>query len=183
MRIVALIPARISSKRLKRKNLRLINGKPMISYAITACKRSRLIDKVYVSTESNIIANIAKEYGATVINRPKELAEDNVRIQDVFEHFAGVVQDFDILVGVQANSPNVRTENIDNGIRKLLENNLWEVRSVSPDGLENGAIWILKRDTIFWHGLSAYFGVIIVNAVDVHTIADIRKAEEVLRNG
>ena len=67
MKIVALIPARISSKRLKGKNIRLIDGKPMISYAITACKRSRLIDKVYVSTESAIIANIAKEYGATAI--------------------------------------------------------------------------------------------------------------------
>jgi len=182
MKIVALIPARISSKRLKRKNIRLINGKPMISYAITACKRSGLIDKVYVSTESNIIANIAKEYGATAIKRPEELAEDNVRTQDVFEHFAGVVQDFDILVGVQANSPNVTTENIDNSIRKLLDNNLWEVRSVSPDGLENGAVWVLKRDAIFWHGLSVHFGVITVDAVDVHTTADLGKAEEILGN-
>lgn len=182
MKIVALIPARLDSKRLKRKNIRLINGKPIISYAINTCRSSRLIDKVYVSTESDIVANIAKEYGATVINRPKELAEDNVRTQDVFEHFASVVKDFDILVGVQANSPNVRTENIDSGIRKLLENNLWEVRSVSSDGLENGAIWILKRDTIFWHGLSVYFGVIVVDAVDVHTTADLRKAEEILRN-
>ena len=182
MNIVALIPARINSKRLKRKNIRLINDKPMISYAINACKGSRLIDKVYVSTESDIIANIAKEYGAMVINRPKELAGDNVRTQDVFEHFASVVKDFDILVAIQANSPNVKVENIDQCIKKLISNNLWEVRSISSDGLENGAIWILKRDAIFWHGLSVYFGVIVVDAVDVHTLADLKKAERNLKN-
>jgi len=183
MKIVALIPARIGSKRLKRKNIRLINGKPMISYAINACKRSRLIDKVYVSTESDIIANIAKEYGATVIDRPKELAEDNVRTQDVFEHFASMVKDFDILVAIKANSPNVRAENIDKGIQKLISNNLWEVRSITSDGLDNGAMWILKRDTIFWHGLSVYFGVIIDDAVEVHTLADLKKARRILKNG
>lgn len=183
MKIVSLIPARINSKRLKRKNIRLMNGKPMISYAINACKNSKLIDDVYVSTESDVIANIAKEYGATVIKRPKELAEENVCTQDVFEHCASVVKDFGILVVVQANSPNVKTENIDKGIQKLIDNNLWEVRSISSDGLENGAIWILKRDTIFWRGLSAHFGVVIDDAVDVHTLADFKKAEMFLRNG
>ncbi len=182
IKIVALIPARMGSKRLKNKNIRLINGKPMISYAISACQRSSLIDKVFVSTESDIIAGVAREYGATVVDRPKELAEDNVRTQDVLEHFANLVKDFDILVVVQANSPNVRTENIDRGIQMLIDNNLWEVRSVDSDGLDNGAIWILKRDTIFWHGLSSHFGVVVDDAVDVHTLADLKKAEEMLKN-
>jgi CMP-N-acetylneuraminic acid synthetase len=182
MMIVALIPARIGSKRLKKKNIRLINGKPMISYAINACKRSRLVDRVYVSTESRVIAKIAEEYGAAVIERPRGLAEDDVRTQDVFEHFATVIHDFDILVGIQANSPTIKTDNIDNGIRKLLDNNLWEVRSVNSNGIENGALWILRRDTIFWHGLSVYFGVITVDAIDVHDMADLRKVREILRN-
>ena len=181
-KIVAVIPARIGSKRIKRKNIQLVNGKPMIFYAIQACRNSHLIDEIYVSTESDVIAGIAREYGAQVVQRPEELAGDNVRTQDVFEHFAGVVRDFDILVGVQANSPNVSARDIDSGIRKLLDNDLWEVRSVSPDGLENGAVWILKRATVFWHGLSVYFGVITVDAVDVHTVADLRKAEEIMRD-
>lgn len=182
MKIVALIPARGGSKRLKNKNVRLLHGKPMVTYAINACLKSTFVEEVYVSTESSKIADIVREHGAKVIDRPPELAEDNVSTQEVFEHFAGVVKDFDILVGVQANSPNVTADNIDDGIRKLLDNNLWEVRSVDSSGLEHGAVWVLKRDTIFWHGLSVYFGVITVNAVDVHTIDELKKAEEIIKN-
>jgi CMP-N-acetylneuraminic acid synthetase len=154
-----------------------------MSYAIEACKRTKLIDDVYVSTESDIIAKIADEYGAKVVKRPERLAEDDVSTQDVFKHFAKKVKDFDILVGVQANSPNAKTENIDKAIKKLIKYNLWEVRSVSSDGLENGAFWVLKRDAIFWSGLSVYFGVVVENAIDVHTMFDLKKAEELIENG
>jgi CMP-2-keto-3-deoxyoctulosonic acid synthetase len=114
------------------------------------------------------------------IDRPVHLAEDNVRTQEVFKHFAGEV-DFDILVSVQANSPQVRTENIDRGISLLLDKNLWEVRSVNDEGLENGAFWILRRKTVFWDGLSVYFGVVQDNAIDVHTEADLERVRREMR--
>jgi CMP-N-acetylneuraminic acid synthetase len=183
MKIVALILARIGSRRLKRKNIRLVNGKPMISYAINSCKKSKLIDEVYVSTESKTIAEIVKKYDVKIINRPKKLARDNVRSQDVFQHFAKVVKDFDVLVSVQVNSPNVKTKNIDKAIKKLIDNNLWEVKSVNSDGIQNGAIWVLKRDTIFWRGLSVYMGVVTDDSVDIHTIEDLKRAERLMKHG
>jgi len=172
-----MIPARIGSKRLEKKNIRPFLGEPMVSYAIRACKDSKLIERVFVSTESEEIAAIARQYGAEVVIRPSCLAEDNIPTQDVMKHFADCFQDMDILALVQANSPNVKPETIDCAINKLIEHNLWEVRSVNRDGLENGAIWIARRKAIYWDGLSVYFGVVLDNSIDIHTLDDLKLAE------
>lgn len=173
-----MIPARLGSKRLTRKNIHPFLEKPMIYYAIEACKSSKLIDRVFVSTESEEIAQIAKEFGADILIRPENLAEDDVPTQDVMKHFARNFKEMDILVLVQANSPNVRAENIDKAINKLIKHNLREVRSVDKHGLENGAIWVANREAIFWDGLTVYFGVVVDEAVDIHTFEDLKRAED-----
>lgn len=178
MKIYAMIPARIGSKRLNKKNIHPFLGKPMISYAINACLQTDLIDRVIVSTESEEIENIAKQFGAEVLKRPGYLAEDNVPTQDVMKHFVSCYPEIDILVLVQANSPNVKTESINRAIHKMIDNNLREVRSVNKEGLENGAIWVASKEAIAWDGLSVYFGVILDNSVDIHTSDDVKKAEE-----
>lgn len=173
-----MIPARLGSKRLTRKNIHPFLGKPMIYYAIEACKSSKLIDRVFVSTESEEIAQIAKDFGADILIRPENLAEDDVPTQDVMKHFARNFKEMDILVLVQANSPNVRAGNIDKAINKLIKHNLREVRSVNKHGLENGAIWVATREAIFWDGLTVYFGVVVDEAVDIHTFEDLKRAED-----
>jgi CMP-N,N'-diacetyllegionaminic acid synthase len=179
--IVAMIPARGGSKRLKNKNILPLLGKPMISYAINACKQSKLIDAIYVSTESDKIAEIALKNGVKILKRPDELAQDNVSTQAVMQHFADCIKDFTVLCLVQANSPQVQTENIDKAIKLLIDNNLWEVRSINSTGLENGAFWIIKRETIYWKGLSVYFGVVKDDAMDIHTTEDFKNAEKLMR--
>jgi N-acylneuraminate cytidylyltransferase len=75
---IALIPARSGSKRLPNKNLAEIGGHPMIAYTINACIESRIFDQVIVSTNSEEIAEVAKQYGAEIPElRPSNLAEDN----------------------------------------------------------------------------------------------------------
>ena len=74
---IAFIFARGGSKGIKNKNVKLFNGKPLIFYSIDIAKKSKLIDDVYVSTESNKIANISSSFGAKIIKRPKYLAKDN----------------------------------------------------------------------------------------------------------
>jgi CMP-N-acetylneuraminic acid synthetase len=152
----------------------------MISYSIIACKKSKFIDEIYVSTEDDKIADIAASYGIKILKRPLELAEDKVPTQDVMKHFSNNIHDFDVLVLVQANSPNVKTENIEKGIKLLIDNNLWEVRSVNLKGLENGAFWIVKKETINWNGLSVYFGVVVDDAIDIHYEEDLKQAEKML---
>lgn len=73
---VALVPARGGSKRIPRKNVRLLAGHPLLAYAIAAARASGVFDEVYVSTEDVEIAEIAVRYGAAVIMRPAEFAAD-----------------------------------------------------------------------------------------------------------
>jgi CMP-N-acetylneuraminic acid synthetase len=102
--ILALIPARGGSKGIPRKNIRPLLGKPLIAWSIEAAKNSKLIDVVAVSTEDAEIARVARQYGAEVIDRPKELATDEASTIDVMQH-ALKVKPADILVLLQPTSP------------------------------------------------------------------------------
>ena len=86
MRVVAIIPARGGSKGVPRKNVKLLAGKPLISYPIVAAKSCKSVGRVVVSTEDEEIANVARTYGAEVIARPAELAEDETPTLPVLIH-------------------------------------------------------------------------------------------------
>jgi len=78
MKILGLIPARAGSQRVKNKNIRDLGGKPLITYTIQAALKSKLIDKVVVSTDSDEIAQIARNYGTEVpFMRSSELSNLN----------------------------------------------------------------------------------------------------------
>ena len=75
--ILAIVPARSGSKSVVDKNIRLIDGKPMLAYSIEHAKQSKYIGRVLVSTDSEKYAQIAKEYGAEVpFLRPAEYATE-----------------------------------------------------------------------------------------------------------
>lgn len=86
--ITAIIPARGGSKSIPRKNIIDINGYPLISYSIAACKLCKNIDRVVVSTDDEEIAKISLHYGAEVpFIRPKEYAQDHSTDVDFLLHF------------------------------------------------------------------------------------------------
>jgi len=82
--IVAVVHARGGSKRIPKKNIKLFFGKPLIFYPLQAALKSKIFDRLVVSTDSEEIAEIAKAYGAEIpYLRPKELADDFTPTQDV----------------------------------------------------------------------------------------------------
>lgn len=84
---IAVIPARGGSKRIAKKNIRLFAGKPLIAYAINAAKESGAFSEIIVSTDSEEIAQVATEYGATVpFMRPNDLADDYTSTAKVMQH-------------------------------------------------------------------------------------------------
>lgn len=84
---LAIIPARLGSKRIKKKNIKLFNGKPMIAYPINELKKSKIFSKIFVSTEDEIIKKISKTYGASVdFLRKKKLSKDKVSITVVLKN-------------------------------------------------------------------------------------------------
>jgi len=83
---IAIIPARGGSKRIPRKNIKEFCGKPMIAYSIEAAQKSGCFEKIVVSTDDESIAKIASSFGADILNRPKELADDFTPTIPVIAH-------------------------------------------------------------------------------------------------
>lgn len=115
MNSIAIIPARSGSKGLKDKNIKLLEGKPLLSYTIHAAIQSKQFDIVYVSTDSEEYASISRAYGASVPSlRPKDLSEDQTSTWDVVKYILeeykqkGVI--FDTVMLLQPTSP-LRTMN------------------------------------------------------------------------
>ena len=119
-KIIAFIPARGGSKGVKKKNIRLLAGKPLIVYTIEAAFESKYIDRVVVSTDSEEIAEVAHSRGAEIpYMRPQELAGDTATTLDAIlhgiKHIDGM-EEFDSLVLLQPTQPLREAADIDGAI-------------------------------------------------------------------
>lgn len=123
LKVLAIIPARGGSKGLPGKNIKLLHGKPLLAYTLEAAQRSRYIDRIILSTESEAIAHVAKAMGVDVpFLRPAELATDETPTMDVVVHVMdSLPEQYDILVVLQPTSPLRTTKDIDNCLELLLE--------------------------------------------------------------
>ena len=136
MRILAIVPARGGSKGIKDKNIKEIEGRPLIEYTIEAAKRCEYIDEIVVSTDSEKIAKVAKKAGAKVpFLRPDELASDTARTIDVvlftIEQLKLIGQEYDIVVLLQPTSPLRDEDDICGAIEKYVSCNMKSLVSVS----------------------------------------------------
>lgn len=136
--ILVVIPARGGSKGIPRKNLRLLNNKPLISYAIQTAKSSAYVDDVVVTTEDSQIALIAEKFGASVVRRSEELATDEVALDPVI--YDAMIQkekqafdEYDIIITLQPTSPLISVRTLDSAIEKFEDFNLDSVISVVDD--------------------------------------------------
>lgn len=120
--VLGLIPARGGSKGVPNKNIKQINGKPLIIWTIDRALESKLIDKVIVSTDSELIKKIACEAGVEVLIRPDDLATDTASTLDVMIHALNNYS-ADIVVLLQPTSPCRREGLIDNCIMEFQKGN------------------------------------------------------------
>jgi len=143
---LAIIPARGGSKRLPNKNILNLNGKPLIVWSIEAAKRSRYIDTIVVSSDSDEILNIAKEYGIDIIKRPNELATDTASSIDVIKHVIENYPNYEYIVLLQPTSPLRNEKHIDEAIELLEKKNADAVISVCE--MDHSPLWsnILPED-------------------------------------
>ena len=133
--IAGLIPARGGSKGIPRKNIKLFCGKPLIAYTIEEVKRSKYVDRIFVSTEDEEIAKISKAYNAEVIKRPVEYAQDNSNSREVIKHALSWLKKEemytpDIILFLQPTSPLRTTEDINRALELYLNNDCESVVSV-----------------------------------------------------
>jgi len=116
---LAIIPARGGSKRLPRKNILNLCDKPLIAYSIEAGLKSKYIDKVVVTSDCDEILNISKKYGADIITRPFELAEDTSSSFVAIKHTLDNFKEYDYIILLQPTSPLRDERDIDESIEFL----------------------------------------------------------------
>jgi N-acylneuraminate cytidylyltransferase/CMP-N,N'-diacetyllegionaminic acid synthase len=141
-KVLAIIPARAGSKGLPGKNIKMIAGKPLIAWTIEEALKSKIVDKVIVSTDSELIAEIAREYGVEIpFIRPPELATDTAKGIDVIKHAIKFFDnEYDIVIVLQPTSPLRKLENIENAFISYKKLNAKAIVSVCE--LEHPIQWV-----------------------------------------
>ena len=149
LQIIAIIPARGGSKGIPKKNITLINEKPLIAYTIEQAKATKLINRTIVSTDDSEIKAIGTKYGAEVIDRPTEISGDTANSESAILHTLKTLKKEgyipDIVVFLQCTSPLRRTNDITYAIQLLIDNNYDSVFSATEN---YPFIWIKKKEEI-----------------------------------
>ena len=135
MKLVAMIPARLGSKRIPKKNIRLLNGIPLISYIIRAVRESQCFDEVYVNTESDIIGEIALSEGVKFYKRPSHLSTDSATNDDFSLDFIKNVE-CDVMVQVLSTSPFLSVEDIKSFAKMTIDGNYDTLVSLNKQQIE-----------------------------------------------
>lgn len=136
--ILCTICARGGSKGVPKKNIRLLNGKPLIAYTIEQAQQSGLFKHIVVSTDCDAIAAVAKEYGAEVFfKRTAELSSDHAGklavIKDAFNRSEDYFDEtFDVLVDIDATSPLRNVDDIINCVDMLINGNYQNIITACP---------------------------------------------------
>lgn len=133
---IAIIPARSCSKRIPNKNIKKFLGKPVIQYSIETAIQSNLFEKVIVSTDSEEIAEAAREAGAEIpFIRPVEIGRDHVHIADVVHHAVKWLNengcDISYTCCILATAPLLKSEFIEAGFHLIRKHNVDTVMSVT----------------------------------------------------
>jgi len=115
---VVVIPARGGSKGIPRKNLKEVDGLPLVIRAALLVKEAKNVDEVFVSTEDSEIKEVCYDYGVEVIDRPRELSEDETSTDAVIEHTLTKVC-CDVLGLVQCTAPLLKAADVERVIKAV----------------------------------------------------------------
>lgn len=128
-KIIAMIPARIGSKRVPKKNLRLIDGKPLIGYILETLKKVKIFDEIYLNADDLIFQKIADEYGVKFYHRDKNFSTDKSTNDEFALDFMENIEG-DILLQVLPTSPLITSKEIEDFTQYMLDNTLETLISV-----------------------------------------------------
>lgn len=180
--VVAIIPAKTDSVRLKKKNLKIINNKPLIEYSIIYSLNSKYINEIYINTESEEIKKIAETYNINVINRNDKLMGQTEVVEVYIESMAQISQQtslksIDIVIGIQPDHPD-RLLDIDHAIEYFIENKYDDLFTVDDKGTRNGSIRITKAEHVLSGKMSRRVGSLVDSCTNIHDEEDLLNAEK-----
>jgi CMP-N,N'-diacetyllegionaminic acid synthase len=145
--ILAVIPARGGSKGVPRKNVRELNGKPLIAWTIQEARQSQYIDRLILSSDDDEIIQVAQEWGCEVpFKRPKELASDQTPGISPVLHAVQQCPDHDYVVLLQPTSPLRSVSDIDGCIQKCIAQGAPACVSVAES--QHSPYWMYTLDSL-----------------------------------
>jgi len=134
-KIVAMIPARLGSQRIPKKNLRLLGDKVLTQWVGEACKKANIFDEIYINSESNIFDKIASDIDIKFYKRPQELASNSATNDDFGLDFINNIE-CDLLVQVNPTSPFTTSEDIRGVIDMFIDGEYKTVHTVKDEQIE-----------------------------------------------
>ncbi len=149
-RVLAFIGARSGSKGLVDKNIKLLNGLPLIAWTIKSALASQYIDEVVFSSDSCAYLDIAKDYGATIVKRPDDLSGDKAALIDAVNHAYSEATlnngPFDIIINLQPTSPLRNSSHIDKALELFIPefNKNQYARLFSCYQIDNKYGWVMR---------------------------------------
>lgn len=135
MNIVCMIPARLGSRRVKNKNLRLLDGKPLVCHVADKARAAGVFADIYINSEAEIFAPLCAQYGVKFYKRPLDLASDTATndqfVQDFIDHVP-----CDILVQINPTSPLLTVEDIRAFVRFMAQGGYDTLHAVKKEQIE-----------------------------------------------
>ncbi len=135
MKIVAMIPARLGSKRVKSKNLRLLDGKPLVCHVADKARAAGVFDGIYINSEADVFEPLCREYGVSFYRRPLPLAADDATndmfVLDFIDHVP-----CDIIVQINPTSPLISIEEICDFVAMIKEGGYDTLHGVKQEQIE-----------------------------------------------
>jgi len=151
--ILAIIPARGGSKGILNKNIRNLNNIPLIAHSINIAFKSNYINRIVVSTDNELIKEVAIEYKAEVVDRPGELAEDTSLVIDAIRYTVKHLEETenyktDIIVLLECTSPIKSVADIDLGIKSILESEADSSTSFKESPVSPNRLWRITENSV-----------------------------------
>lgn len=181
MKTILIMPVKKHSSRLKNKNILPILDKPMFIFTLYEAMKCKFINEFYVSTESEEIIKICKNYEVNFIKRPKRLSKKNTEKQEVIVNALDQLKKKKIIpnvvISLQANSPELKKVHLEKAfkffLKKLHPNALIkELITINSKNIQDAAFRIMTYKAAFQRTLSTKLGVFRTNLTDIHTKQD-----------
>lgn len=172
MKVLVIIPTKLDSKRLKNKNIRELDGKPMFLHSVDYADASKHNVDVVVSSESDVVKDICLEWGCAFMERSTELCGDTEVVDVYIDVVSQIREDYDLVVGLQPDNPN-RTHSLDKCIQYMLDNDYDDLITVNPSYKRSGSVRIFKYDYLKSGKVSKRLGCIKDDATDIHYESDL----------
>lgn len=179
MKILAIIPAKLDSTRLKEKNIKCLSGDtPLFIHSVNYAKKSNHDVEILVSSESEKVENICKERNINFIKRSLDLCGD-AEVVDVYLDVVNSIPDsYDLVVGLQPDNPN-RKNSFDECVKYMLDNNYDDLVTVNENYKRSGSVRIFKYKYLVEKKVSKRVGCMLDSAIDIHNMSDFEKARKI----